>query len=530
MASTMSSYSIVVSGLRSAQVGLNTTGHNISNSGATGYTRQQNIQTDFKYQTIGSSNCNSGILQLGLGTDVAEIRQIRNKFLDIKYRTANASANFYQAKAETGEEIEAIFGELETDYKTQEIFEDVWKCINDLTVYPDGLETRSNFIQTCNTFVTKVQNVADTLLSYQLNLNEQVKDAVNRINSIVKQIDVLNEEISYYESGGLNANDYRDERNLLLDELSTYMEITVKEDRNGTIQILSEGKELLANGAVQNIGLKYSSDEYPFVIPVFTDSEEILPYSDKDARELYPTLDSDVLSVESDNTNGKLKGLLISRGNTVANYTTSDEETGNYLIPKIQKKFDTLVNSVVTLLNDAVSPLTGEKPADLNGDRTGLEIFVRTSGYDRATKPEDEDDYYSLYTTNNIEVNPLLLEASGYNLLCISPSGDPGDTSLLNDLSTKWKEGIEKLDNLSVDTFYTQFVTDFGVEIEEAKNYSSVQGDTVTITDNQRLEISGVSLDEELTTMLKYQYAYQSAAKMLNVIDSMIDKIVNQMV
>jgi flagellar hook-associated protein 1 FlgK len=286
----------------------------------------------------------------------------------------------------------------------------------------------------------------------------------------------------------------------------------------------------MANGAIQHIGLKYASDEYPLVIPVFTKSDEILSYSDTSGRLLYPTLDTDVLTVESNATYGKLKGLLISRGNTVANYTTSDEETGNYLIPKIQQKFDTLVNSVVTLLNDAVSPLTGEKPADLNGNRTGLEIFVRNSGYDRETQPEDPDVYASLYTTDNISVNPDLLESAGYNLLCLSPSGDPGDTDLLNEISTAWKDGVEKLGNLSVDDYYNKIITDIGVEIEEARNNSEVQSDVALTTDNERQKMSGVSIDEELTNMLKYQYAYQSAAKLLNVIDSMIDKIVNQMV
>lgn len=529
MGSTMSSYTATISGMRAAQIGLNTVGHNMANNESVGYTRQMNVQNDYNYQKLKEQHVDSLKAKTGLGTITMQIRQIRNQFYDTKYRDANSISNFYSAKAEAGVEIETIFGELETDYTVQSIFTEMWNSVNDLVSHPDALETRSDFIQTCNTFVTEVKNVSDTLLEHQLNLNEQVKQTVSRVNELLDEVESLSMKIIRFTAEELDVNDYMDKRNLALDELSSLISIDIKTEPSGRVQIISEGKELLANGVCEHLGLKYSSNKYPFVIPVISRQEEIFAFGDDTPREFYPTLDSDMMSLDSEKTCGKLKGLLVSRGNVVADYTTSDSDTNNYLIPKAQRYFDTLVNSVVTLLNDTFCPKEGEQPADLYGDRTGAEIFIRSTGYDRGID-ENPDDLASLYTTNNIEVNPLLLDPAGYNRLCLSLSGDPGDTDLLDRVTAAWKEGVEKLGGLSVDSYYAQFTTELAIEIEEAQNQSDITSSTKEVTDEARKSISGVSLDEELTTMLKYQYAFQSAAKMLSIIDSMVNKVINEMI
>ncbi len=560
MSASMSSLTVAVSGMRAAQLGLSTTGHNISNSELDGYTRQQTIQQFSTHLSIGTCGSGSGLLQLGLGTDVSVIRQIRNKFLDIKYRDANTVAGYYSAKYQTGTEIETIIGELESDYKAQDVMSDVWDAINDLSIYPDGIETRMSFIETCVTFLDKFKNIGDNLYNYQINLNEQVKNCVTRINTLVSQIHELNQQIVGAELSGAKANDFRDTRNNLLDELSGLCDITIKESATGRVDILvGNGNELLVNGFQTILGLRYCNGEYPFVEPVFSKEQEILPADDTSAKALYPNLSTENLGGEAGNSNGKLKGLLVSRGETVANYTTDDSYTENFFIPKVQKNIDTLFHAIVVMLNDAVKSTDTDPRYDLTGKLSQTEIFSRITGlkddpYIDRNVAENVNDTATLYSMYNVEINSMILETDGYNYLALSDTPDDfGDTTVINDLSAKWKkEAIDSEGNLllprfdedgnlipkynadgssntgsSIDSYYREIIADLGIEVEEAYNYSEAQESILNTTENDRKSISGVSLDEELTSMLKYQHAYNAAARMVNVIDSLIDKVVN---
>ena len=102
----MSSLSIAVSGLHAAQTGLYVTGHNMANSGTEGFSRQRPVQTDFLYQHAGNNN--AGDFQKGLGADIKGIVQLRDRFLDVAFRTETSRLGFYAAQLGTGIEIESV--------------------------------------------------------------------------------------------------------------------------------------------------------------------------------------------------------------------------------------------------------------------------------------------------------------------------------------------------------------------------------------------------------------------------------------
>lgn len=519
---SMSSISVALSGLKAAQAGLSITGHNVSNSSVLGYTRQQAIQQDFSYRNLGSSPVGSLKMQVGLGTNVAQIRQLRNKFYDAAYREENSSGSYYGIKYTAGDEVNTIIGELQSDYKAQDVITDVWNSINEMSKNPSAIETRSTFIQSCVSFLNKMQDINKSLFEYQMNLNNQVKTQVDNINNIISQIADLNQQIEEIEVDGSRANDLRDARNNLLDELSGYLDIEIKETPVGNgnstrVDILFQGNELLVGNIAQKIGLKYCNGDYPFVEPVFTSSKEILPASDTSIQ-LFPNLATEDLGTNSTSTKGSLKALLVSRGEVIGNYTMTDAEVGNFSIPNIQKKIDTLVHEIVILLNNA-----SEGGIGLDGN-PGIPIFVRKSG---AVGPENPNDYDSLFTLNNIEINSELLEADGYNKLGFSRNGDKDDNTILIELSERWKNPIASLEGSSIDGYYKKIITEFAVDVQEDREKLESKIGTIDLAENKRLTISGVSLDEELSNMLKFQHAYNSAAKIVNVIDGMMDKVIN---
>lgn len=528
----MGNMSAALSGLKAAQAGLAITGHNVSNSSVRGYTRQQLIQQDSSYLNKGSSSVGCLKMQVGLGANTHSIRQIRNKFYDVTYREENSAAGFYARKYTAGSEINNIIGELQGEYKPQDAIEGIWNSVNELIKDPAAIETRASFIQSCVVFYDKMKDISKNLVDYQLNLNEQLTKEVKSINNIVGEVAKFNEKIQEIEASGTNANDLRDTRNNLLDELSGFVGIEFKEVavENGSstrIEILIDGKELLTGNVQQKLGLKYAEKDSPFYEVVFSESKKILPF-DATERKLFDNLFSQNLTgVNSDRAKGSLKGLLIARGNCVGNFTTPDDKIGNSLIPNVQKKIDTLTHEIVTMLNSAVMD---NGTVDLNGN-AGIPIFIRKSGLDYNAFPENITppiDYRTLYTIDNIEINPKILDQNGYNKLAFTPNGSGiGDTTILTQIAKDWKSDTANLENASIDEYYKKIITDFGVTIREDQKMLQSKIGTSEFADNRRLSISAVSLDEELSNMMIYQHAYNAAAKIINVLDGMMDKIIN---
>ncbi|MBR1736411.1 MAG: hypothetical protein IJ736_05275, partial [Firmicutes bacterium] len=302
MSSTMSSLFISITGLQAAQSGLANVSHNISNTETEGYTRQQVIQSFSKQTNAGTQGAGSGLLQIGLGVDVNTIRQIRNRYYDASYRNQNSITSYYSTKYTTGVEMESIVGELESDYKLQSVIEDMWGAMNELTIHPEGIETRAEFLENCITFLNKVKDIHNNLYNYQMKLNDKVYATVSDINEMVGKVAEYNELIYAAEVNGNTANDYRDQRNILIDKLSGLADITIKPSilGNGYVDLLINGHELLVNNYQQKIGLRYTSGDYPFVEPVFSSNKEVLSVKDTAARKIYPNLTKEDLSAESD--------------------------------------------------------------------------------------------------------------------------------------------------------------------------------------------------------------------------------------
>jgi len=562
-----STLSVGISGLMAAQTGLYVTGHNMANVDTLGYTRQQPLQHDFKSVNIGMNG--RGIMQTGLGTDISCIRQIRDQFLDISYRKEAGKYNFYLVKANTGAEIEAILGELQSQYSTDSVIKDLYNSLHELSIDTSSLATRGNFVSTAVTFIDKVSNVYNRLLSYQYNLNEQVKQTVVQINQLTTNIEKYNRLIMDAEMAGDHANDYRDARNVCLDQLSHLLKIEYKEAPNGRVNVLTEGKELVVNGVVQQLGLRYSGPNNSLVEPVFTTRQDILQ-CDEDAFELFDY--SKTVSSAMGNDSGHLKGLIISRGLYLTTYIDQkvdapanyDDIKNNFnldcMIPKVMQQFDTLVNKLVTIINDAVAPYGAggvpdpDAPYDLNYQQSGVEIFSRRyvsrygdGEHDADGVPigtyneEDPNNYFTLYSAGNLIINPLLLEDGGYNLIALmrefefttdpgAPDGISENLLVLDELLAEWKSNIVDVGNgemASIDDAYRRFTTGIGIETSEAMNYVDSQGTLLVQIDNKRQAISAVSLDEEMRNMMIFQHAYNAAARIVNVVDSMIDKVIN---
>ncbi len=308
----ISSLAIAGSGMWAAQAGLSVVGHNLANVNTVGYSRQSTIQSDWGYLNVSGG-------QIGYGTNVSSVRQIRNEFLDVKYRNEVTKATYYSTKVQAGQQIESLLGELQSEYTTESVISDLWNSLNELSTDPSSLETRGNFVSTAITLVDKMKVVYEGLEDYQLALNDSVKQQVNDLNYYVSEIDKLNGMIKSAEVNGANANDYRDARNTCMDYLSEIADCDFKYKKDGTVDIFLEGNPLLSNGLQFNVGLKYTAPGSSFVEPCFTDSKKILKWDDN-VVPLYKLTDS--IKTENGDDGGALKATLVARGIAPVDYTT----------------------------------------------------------------------------------------------------------------------------------------------------------------------------------------------------------------
>ncbi|MCT4543235.1 MAG: flagellar hook-associated protein FlgK [Vallitalea sp.] len=536
--SSISSLSRAVSGLSASQYALQATAHNLANVNTPGYVRQQVLLKESNYYKIGNNG--SSNLMIGMGTDVQTIRQVRNMFLDGAFREESSRYGFYNSGAKAIEEIETIFGEIEGE-NMQGILKQFNKSLDELSKHPDGLEARGTFIQTAVLFVNKANLIMNQLEEYQTNLNTQITDKVKEVNRLAKEVNMLNQKISKYEINGDNANDFRDARNNALDQLSEIIDITYSEDHEGNVNVLAEGFPLVSGGIVNKIKLEQAAPNSPFVSPVW----------EVTGNRVF-NLKTEI-SVDRQNDRGSLKGLLLSRGERKANYKDT-ENVSNYeenvkpsIIMRTQAKFDMLVHSIVKKVNDIVAPITNPTPPAVPekdkanapyglDDSQHIEIFKRKnmSRYTGDTyNGEDASDINSLYSAGNLEINPEVL--NDYDKICITKiSGEVNNNELVEKIKEEWeKASIEErpgsTSKLNIKNYYKGFVGDIGSMGESNKTQMKSQEVLINQINNQRGMLMNVSSDEELGNMMKYQHAYNASARVITVVDQMLEQVISRL-
>ncbi|MBE5935007.1 MAG: flagellar hook-associated protein FlgK [Lachnospiraceae bacterium] len=247
---------IAVSGLFASQIQLNTTSHNIANSETEGYTKQS-----VTLEAAEALRTRSKIGMVGTGVLAEDIAQTRNSYYDIKYRRSNGIAGEYEAKSYYLTEIENYLNELDESGFTT-LHDNFYEALSDLSNDPMDLDKRQAVSQEAETLMDYFNTLYGNLQTVQTDLNSEVKVQVDEINSIAKEIAELNVQISLYELNGGTANDLRDQRNKILDDLSGIchvetQELTINEDglNKGTkiFRVTINGEVLVDNNIVNEL-------------------------------------------------------------------------------------------------------------------------------------------------------------------------------------------------------------------------------------------------------------------------------------
>lgn len=565
MANGMGSLYIGASGLQNSQNALNTTANNLANVDTKGYVRQQVLFADRDYVTFDSKAAISK-QQAGLGLSIADVVHTRDYFLDKYYRTENGRQAFYEASSEAVGNVEDAFQELEGE-QFQETLKEFWVSFEELSKAPDSEVYQNLVVQKATLFLERTQGIYDNLKSYQQKINIKVNEAIDRINELGHTIQDLNQQIVRIEAGGVEtAMTLRDERDNALDELSALAKVDFTEGADGSVRVRVENVEFIDE--VHVFEMQGITDQLTgFVTPIWPQLSDI---GQKEYTNVFdfsvdidPGLNTDI---------GKLKALVLSRGDKFATYRDitglSAEEYNNgagmSVMLSAEAELDQMVHSIVTAINDVLSPTTTKSfvGADgtvynnvrvwdeengclgADGQKPGRELFVRR-GCDRYTEvagadgntyyvynEEDSIDTAKMYTIQGMTINQDLLEEES-GLPYLKGNGEPA-WDMAEALVQLWNEKSMTINPNNTDPctfkeYYQRMVDEVAVTGSVYEGLSTSLSGEVSSIDNNRQQVFGVSSDEELQNMIKYQNAYNASSRFINVISEMLEHLVTRL-
>lgn len=571
MANGFGSLYIGTTGIKTYQNALNTTANNLANVDTKGYVRQQVVFSDKHYTVFQAGTTRTNVNQSGLGVDIGDVAHVRDIFLDKAYRLENGRQAFYDVCHTTATQVEDQFQEMNGE-EFKQCVQDLSKAFQELAKAPGDSVNQNLVIQKSELFLERAKTLYADLQGYQANMNEQIKEAVERVNEIGKRIYDLNLYVQKVECSGVEtAMTARDERDALLDELSTYGTVATREDSQGFLHVDFQSIEFVQEYGCNEIALQTGKGT-GFFTPYWPQLSDI-PHDN-----FYPVFSMDgEISAELNSDIGSIKALLYQRGDNYGRWSDIATEEAYAKIQdctmmETEAELDMLVHTVVSTLNDLFCPNIAIKQPmyyyDTNGMLTELpagslildvnkadvgadkelppqELFTRngTSRYTTVKgedgkniyiyNPENIDKTDTIYQLGSIEVNLRLKQQE--TLLPTFKQDGAVDYGMAQSIVDAWQhQGMSLNPNdKSLSTFeeyYDKMIIDLGTKGNIYNSESETLLASAASLDNQRTQVMGVSSDEELTKMIRYQSAYNAASRYISVISEMTQTIVSGLI
>ena len=252
MRSTFAGLNTMVRGVFSNQLGLDTVGHNITNASTEGYSRQSVNLAATRGQAVSSIY---GNVLVGTGVDSLSIERARNVYADKQYWNETSTQQYYKTAQVNYDKIEAVFDDSDNTGILNALneFYNAWQ---DLSANASTASTRVAVIEKGNILADKLKTGGEQLQAQINSQYEDMRSTVQKVNDTTEKIVLLNKSIMQQETSGATANDLRDQRDLLVDELSQYMNLNVYEDDKGMYSIVSNGITMV--GGINRLTLEMS--------------------------------------------------------------------------------------------------------------------------------------------------------------------------------------------------------------------------------------------------------------------------------
>lgn len=402
---------------------------------------------------------------VGVGVDVLGVTRARDRALDGLYRDHTNTAGRWGAMAETLSRVEAAFPA--NDDGLGKSLSEFYGAWNDLANQPESRAARVAVRERGRALGETFHRLDQHMDSLAGDMNDALADGVDRINGIARRVAQINDMVAMSSTRGQEASGLLDERDLLLDELAQTTDIHVDERQNGEVMVTLGAEVLVQGGTARQV--EFVGDA------TAQNDQHVLRWTDTKRP---PAV-----------TGGRLAGLLESRDTRLTSY---------------RQALDALAAAVVTATNQ------------LHAAGTGLDGGTGTSFFDAAG-----------VTARDIRLD-IGIEAD-VSRIAASISGERGDGRQALAIAGLANAKLLNGGNDTLAGAYRNLVGQIGFETGQAESFSAAQESILAEIDSQRANVSGVSLDEEMTNMMSVQHAYQAMVRVTTTIDEMLNTLISEM-
>jgi flagellar hook-associated protein 1 FlgK len=408
----------------------------------------------------------TGLGMMSYGVTSTDVERVYDRFLGVQLNNENANLGRWEAQKGMLDRVEVVFDES-GGYGLNQALSDFWNSWQDLSLKPEGQTERAVVASTSQGLVDAIRQKYGELEQVRKDIDIAVRDGVETVNRLAAQIADLNQKIARTEIGGTNANDYRDRRDLVLKQLSEMIDITSFEDAGGQVVVsVGAGRPLVESGNTWQLSAQTNAEGHTDIF--------------------WPDVDGGLVKLSGEIRGGRIGGWLQTRDTKIAGY---------------QSDLDALALGLMSEVNNLHTAGYGL------GGTTNTKLFTGSGAVDMQVNPD-------------VLVDLNLIAAS-------APPGAYGNADqaiAINALRT----GLTMNGGTSTfDAAANALVSRVGYDVQTAKANAGHQADMMTYLENYRESVSGVSLDEEMVNLVKFEAAYNAAAKMVSMADEMLDSLMN---
>ena len=545
-------------GLLSQQLAIEVTGQNISNVQTEGYSRQE-----VNFEATNPRSFSLG--QIGTGVRVAGIERSHDEFLYSQILGEGDTLGRFKVKKDVFDQLEILLSESGGQSLNQTLSQ-FFNGVQDVSSNPTGFPERSNLVAEGQNLASVFNNLGESFFQIQQNLDATISVEVNRINSLTQEIAALNKSIHANEPTTFSANDLRDKRDQKVKDLSEIIDLNFVDESDGQISItLGDGTPLVLHSTAFELATSPNGNNKSFVDVLVLDGA------------------GNSTNITSSITGGSIKGYLEMRDTEVENLSDKidrlaagfiqefnkvhqqgfaiDGSTGNNFFNPSQATVLTNVNNT----GSATLTATNGDPSNISVDKYEITVTSSnsfslsnlTTGANEGTFSFTPGSSFSLANgfaatisgsaavgdkfklsvsqgaARNFSVSSAVLSNSSKIAAGLNSSTDGANALALVDLQSKLVFDSVTLDSAGSGTFtfnefYSSLVSNVGIQSFSSRSIYSQQEGILLQLDTRRESVSGVSIDEEMINMIKFQQAYNAAARLISVVDELLDTVISQ--
>ncbi len=578
MSNLLGMFSTGVSGLMASQVAMDVVGNNLNNLTTPGYSRQMvSIQSKQPKATVYGP--------MGTGVQVTGIERAHNDLLAKAVRTESSSYNYFGSMQNSLGEAMLYFNELETGAGLGDPLKNYFGAWQELaSTSPDNTDEAAikkySLLEKSETLARQLREGYGSIEQVQKNIDIRLKSSVTQINTIIKNIATLNSSILASEVGGAKANDLRDQRDLLIDQLSTFATVVTNENEAGQITLFVGGHAVVDRDVAHEL--------------------EVLPNPEKDgALDVYfkPVLgvgtisNAEPINITESLIGGSIAGDIKARDEILSGYLSELDVIARALINETNKthslgqgtiRFDQLsgtnnvgnalfpldsetgklpfdiakgsfsidvydnegsVINTITIdvdpsrdtlasISDKINSSSGGKLGSTIGEDNNIEIFStsgNTFGFSSDTSgflsAAGLNTFFSGTSAKDIDISMLIKDNPEY--IATGSSGAPGDNSVAKNIAGLQFKSLDSTSGRTLGEAYGFFIGVLASDKSQVDTFAKTKELSFQQSVMRNEAVRGVSEHEELTNMTLFQRTFESNSRYINVIDEMINTVIN---